>query len=311
MSSLSLSAPEALTVEANDLRLAVLGWPAVEGTEDAGDTVFLLHGFLDLAYGMVPLAQALRRAGVGAALYAPDWRGHGDSEWLGRGGYYHFPDYVSDLDVLVRELGVGRLMLVGHSMGGGAGSLFAGAYPERVFAFVNAEGFGPPAGTMEETPERLARWADSVREARSRREGGRGLASLEEVAARLRAANPRLSQPLATALAPRATRQGADGRYRWKFDPLHRTPSAYPFQLAQAAAIWRSITAPTLLIEGAQSPLRELPDVQERRALFRNRRLRVLEDTGHMFHQDAPDATAALVAEHWRDAREGRFTAEP
>jgi len=53
---------------------------------------------------MVPLVDALRRTSIGARMIALDWRGHGDSGWIGPGGYYHFVDYVADLAVLMETV---------------------------------------------------------------------------------------------------------------------------------------------------------------------------------------------------------------
>src|SRR4051812_19362021 len=85
--------------------------------DGGGDhTVILLHGFLDNAWGW----QAAVDAGLGDGLHvvAPDLRGHGDSDWIGAGGYYHFPDYLADLHDLITQVGRARVSLVGHSMGG-------------------------------------------------------------------------------------------------------------------------------------------------------------------------------------------------
>ena len=42
---------------------------------------------------------------AGFPIVAMDCRGHGDSGWVGAGGYYHFPDYVFDLDCVTRAFG--------------------------------------------------------------------------------------------------------------------------------------------------------------------------------------------------------------
>jgi alpha-beta hydrolase superfamily lysophospholipase len=102
---------------ANRLRHHLLEWG------DAGAVVLLLHGFLEHAHVWDWVAPRLAEAGYHA--FALDWRGHGDSAWVGAGGYYHFADYVADLGGLVRALG-GRAALVAHSMGGNAAVLYAG-----------------------------------------------------------------------------------------------------------------------------------------------------------------------------------------
>ncbi len=113
------------------------------GAEHA-TTIVLVHGFLDLAWGWdeVPARLADR-----FHVVAPDLRGHGDSDWIGAGGYYHFFDYLADLDDVVRRLGRGKVGLVGHSMGGSVAAYWAGTRPEAVRALVLLEGLGPPEAT--------------------------------------------------------------------------------------------------------------------------------------------------------------------
>jgi pimeloyl-ACP methyl ester carboxylesterase len=298
--------PETSRVRAYGLDVSCLSWPAVPGAKDAAHTLFLLHGFLDLSWGMAPLASALRAHGVGAKMIAPDWRGHGDSDWIGAGGYYHFVDYLLDLDALTRALaptavagdGGAELWLLGHSMGGGAAALFAGAFPERVHALVFAEGYGPPAGDIEDAGSRLRLWVESVRAASPKREPSatKGMRSLDEAVERLRASNPRVPAATVRFLAEKSTRRGGDGLLRWKFDPLHRTPAAYPFIAAQAASTWRRVACPTLLVDGADSPMLALPDVGARQAAFANARRVVLEGRGHMMHLEGTDEMAREVA---------------
>src|SRR5262245_37513454 len=93
-------------VESNRLRHHLLEW------SDTGPTVLLLHGFLEHAHAWDLVAP--RIAVGGFRVLALDWRGHGDTDWIGPGGYYHFPDYTADLAGVVRALG-GCAALVGHS----------------------------------------------------------------------------------------------------------------------------------------------------------------------------------------------------
>src|SRR5690242_11085102 len=66
-------------------------------------TVVLIHGFLDNAWGWQPMVDAGLAAGL--HVVAPDMRGHGDSDWIGPGGYYHFADYLADLHELIDHIG--------------------------------------------------------------------------------------------------------------------------------------------------------------------------------------------------------------
>ena len=109
--------PQDRFIDANRLRQHLLDWGG------RGPTVLLLHGFLEHAHAWDFVAPRLVDAGF--AVLALDWRGHGDTQWIGAGGYYHFPDYAADLDAIVRALGR-RVALIGHSMGAGGAVLTYG-----------------------------------------------------------------------------------------------------------------------------------------------------------------------------------------
>lgn len=62
-------------------------------------------------------------------VYAPDLRGHGDSDWPGA---YSFHLMRDDVLSLLDQLAVDPVTLVGHSMGGVIAYLIASQQPERV-----------------------------------------------------------------------------------------------------------------------------------------------------------------------------------
>src|SRR5512144_1480159 len=138
-------------VVANDLRHHVLEWDGGGRT-----TVLCLHGFLDLAWGFAPLAPSLAEAGY--HVIAPDLRGHGDSDRVGAGGYYHFADYLPDVHDLIRQTARRRLSILGHSMGGTVASYYTATFPARVEKLALLEGLGPPETPMPLGPERMLSW---------------------------------------------------------------------------------------------------------------------------------------------------------
>jgi pimeloyl-ACP methyl ester carboxylesterase len=279
----------AVTPRSRRIALATgLTYHLLEWGDPAAPPIVLVHGFLDLAWGWDPLA---RRLAGRLRVLAPDLRGHGDSDWVGAGGYYHFLDYAADLDELLARL-PGPVTLVGHSMGGSVAAYYAGARPERVRRLALLEGLGPPDQT-DDLPARTARWFDAWRQARARRP--RPLASLAEAAARLRRRDPLLGEDLALELAGRGTRPVAGGVV-WKHDPLHLTMGPYPFRVEVAAAYWRRIASPVLIVDGAASALRHADaELARRRAAFTDSRHVVLPGAGHMMQRHQPDALADLL----------------
>jgi pimeloyl-ACP methyl ester carboxylesterase len=271
-----------LHLTANRLRHHLLEWGSGERV------VLLLHGFLEHAHVWELVAPRLAEAGL--HVYALDWRGHGDSEWVGAGGYYHFADYVADLDGIVRALG-GRAALVAHSMGGNAAVLYAGTAPERVTALVSIEGLGPPDANPGDAPERYAQWLADLARAAAR---PRRPFTLAEALARLRERYPRMSAAALTLLAEHGTR-AAGAQRTWKFDPLHQTRSPQPYYAAQARAFWQRITCPVLYVEGDASQLR-LPDLDERLALLRATRT-VIPGSAHHPHLEQPHVLAKVLVE--------------
>jgi pimeloyl-ACP methyl ester carboxylesterase len=270
----------------------VLEWGADEPSLD--HTVILVHGFLDIAWGWAPTVAA----GLAGRYHvvAPDMRGHGDSDRVGAGGYYHFFDYLADLHSLIDSLGRDRVSLVGHSMGGSITSYYAGTFPARVHRLVMMEGTGPPE-MSDIGPAPVKHWLASWKRARDR--GAQSTyATVEDAAERLRKTDPRLDPELALFIADKGTAATDDGRRRFKHDPLHLTRGPYPFKVAHAERFWRAITCPVLLVEGGESMFRHGAEEKARRhACFADHRFEVIEGAAHMIQRHQPAALAKLLLE--------------
>ncbi len=277
-------APRRLTYRTLDLPLVAREW----GPPD-GPPVVLLHGFLDQGMSFAPIA---RRLAHRHRVIVPDHRGHGDSGHVGPGGYYHFPDYVLDLDALWRAAGLDRAALVGHSMGGSIASYFAGAFPERVSRLVLLEGLGPTASPAEGAPDRVRRWVEEV--VRRDRHAPPGVADLPGVARRLKKLSPHMDDALALELAPHASAPGADDLFRWKFDPLHRTTAPMPFDPDRFAHFLRRVQCPALVVWGELTPLKPA-DADTRAAQLPDARVVTVPGAAHNLHHEQPERVAALL----------------
>ena len=123
--------PTGCFVLANGLRHKCHVW------DGGGDTTLLfLHGFLDVGLSWSWVIEALSDPSYHCV--ALDWRGHGESDWIGPGGYYHFPDYCRDLHRLVPQITREKCIVVAHSMGAMAATLWMGTQPQGICDHINS-----------------------------------------------------------------------------------------------------------------------------------------------------------------------------
>jgi non-heme chloroperoxidase len=114
--------------------------PYVEQGDPEGTPVVFLHGFTDSwrsGEHVLPLLPASIRA------IAVTQRGHGDAERPASG--YRLEDYATDVAQLMLELDLGRVFLVGHSMGAWVAERLAIDHPHRVLGTVLVGAIGPCA----------------------------------------------------------------------------------------------------------------------------------------------------------------------
>ena len=118
-----------------------------------GPPIALLHGITATRRYVVHGSKVLARRGHRQISY--DARGHGESDPAPTNGGYSYGELVADLEaVLGAELGEGRPVLAGHSMGAHTAVAYALAHPERLAGLVLV---GPAfMGSIDE--EALAGW---------------------------------------------------------------------------------------------------------------------------------------------------------
>ena len=109
-------------------------------TAGTGAPVLLIHGLLDSSRTWRKVAPALA---LGNRVIVPDLFGHGRSDGPADADY-SLGGHVGALRDLLDELGIERVTVVGHSLGGGVALAFAYLMPERVerLALVSSGGLG-------------------------------------------------------------------------------------------------------------------------------------------------------------------------
>ncbi|MCB1694128.1 MAG: alpha/beta hydrolase [Pseudomonadales bacterium] len=273
------------------LKLHYLDW----GNEDA-PPLLLVHGNRDHCHNWDWVAQEMRDQ---YHIVAPDFRGHGDSEWVFGSGYSH-SEYVYDLAQLIHQRGLAPLHVVAHSLGGGVALRYAGVYPEHIKKMVVIEGWGgPPAMyNREATHVRMRNWIEQTRKVAGRLP--KRYASLEEAYERMQEANKHLRADQARHLTIHGSNQNEDGTYSWKFDNYTHVMSPFDMTMDQSRELWARIEAPILLISGSESwhgqGQREDPAT-----FFPNARHVQVENAGHWVHHDRLDRFLELVRDFFAE----------
>lgn len=250
--------------------------------------VLALHGWLDNAASFSALAPLIDDV----ELIAVDLTGHGQSDHMPAGCWYHHVDVVDEVIAILDALGWERATLLGHSMGAAAAALVAAARPDRVDALWLIEALGPISTEASQSLALLRR-----SQAQRRERGSRGLRTFaglaDAVAARQQVST--LSTASAMALVERGTRP-VEGGWQWSSDSRLTLASAQRATQAQVVAWLGGIECATLLVLAEPAATFLLPDaIAERVAVVRDLQ-RVRIPGGHHLHMDDPGPVAAAIA---------------
>jgi pimeloyl-ACP methyl ester carboxylesterase len=257
--------------------------------------MLILHGFQDQSASWDACAQELRSMGP---VLVPDQRGFGWSEHVGRGGTYHFSDYVLDIDTLLHEQELDAVHVIGHSMGATVACYLAAARPDLVRTLSLVDGIGPPVVADSKAPQQLRTHLKHHRSPRAHSP----MESLQDAARRLRKATPSLSEARALSLAERGTRSTPEG-WVWRWDAKHRARSALPFDAERFIAHLEEVQCPAQLVLGAEGWFRHLPDLDRRVAALRAKQVSI--PGGHNLHLDNPLGLAEVLSA-WIRAQSSR-----
>jgi len=266
------------------------GLTALRWNQGAPVRVLALHGWLDNAASFAPIAPHL----PGLDLVALDLPGHGGSAHRAPGHDYVFVDWIHDALDALDALGWERAVLLGHSMGGGIGSLVAAAVPQRVERLALIEALGPIGGRAEDAVARLkqAVAARRIADANAKRLG-RTLASVD-AAIDARLAASAMTREAAALIVERNLRH-VDGGVQWRSDPRLKLPGHVRSDEATVQAWLGAIECPVLVLAADPSPPYFTPSVRDARvhALRDGRCVSIAG--GHHLHMEQPEEVAAVL----------------
>jgi pimeloyl-ACP methyl ester carboxylesterase len=280
--------PQSKFYETSGLRLHYLVWG-----DESNPPLILVHGGRDNAHIWDALAEQFADD---FAIYAPDLRGHGDSDWASA-SEYAIADFVADMAALLKILARDRepgaqFDLVGHSRGAGVVLRLAGTYPEQFGKVVAIDGTGRNVRWQEPAPKRLRAWIDRRLEADTWRE--RVYPSLEAASERVMQANPAFESNLAKHLAAHGTRAVVSGGVVWKFDPRVRFHPVFDFPDDEMRSFFEAIESPVLFIRGDKSD-RGDRDTEEWAKVFADARLVILPGVGHWVQHERPEELVQIL----------------
>ncbi len=126
--------------------------------------------------------------------------------------------------------------------------------------------------------------------------------SADGVAQRLMKTNPRLPNDKADWLARQWAAPNAQGGWEILGDAGHKVVNANLYQLEEALALYRSISAPVLSVTASDNSMGQwwkgrftMAQFQERLRSVPNLRSAEVHDAGHMMHHDQPVELAGLI----------------
>ena len=261
-----------------------------------GVPMLLLHGFGNEAHiwdDFAPIVAPHYR------VVALDHRGHGQSDWDPEGRYQI--DYlVDDVEAVTAALGIGRLVLVAHSLGGRVATIFAERHPERIAGLVLVD-IGPEVdarGSMRIRQDVEANLQPTF-------------TSVVEYARALSLSYPAATPDALRRMALHGLRTRSDGRFELVMDPALRGITAGRSGNAEAEQqeqllqkrMWDALAAlpcPVLVVRGAASDILS-PETADRMVddVLKQGRLAVVAQAGHSVMTDNPrgfnDAVASFV----------------
>jgi len=249
--------------------------------DPGGEPVLLLHGFAGCRANWEGLARELAEEGFHAV--AVDLPGHGETSSPPDAERYRIERVAADLAALMDRLGLGRIHLLGYSMGGRAALTFASLYSNRLESLV-LESSSPGLATEEERRQR--RKAD------------------EELADRIEARGMEWFVEYWSGLPLFATMRRLDRgvlerirEQRLRLNPSGLANSLRGMGTGSQPSWWESLprlNLPVLLIAGEEDE--KYAAIAERmRRVLPSARMEIVPGAGHNVHLERPNVFRDLV----------------
>jgi len=215
---------------------------------------------------------------------ALDQRGHGKSDRAHLERYTTF-DFVSDIEALRKTLNLGKLTLIGHSMGGRNAIVYSSNYQEAVKKLI----------VIDYAPELSEKGRRRILSALRTRPDK---FHLDEMAEALMEENPRISYEKALSYLKKVTMPRDDGLFEWLCDIrlIHKMKEGK--RVLRDVNLWdflSNLKMPTLFVRGEESDLVEREVLEKVVSLIPKARVVEVQKAGHAVPLDNPEETAQAI----------------
>ncbi|GAB2452206.1 alpha/beta hydrolase [Nocardioides hungaricus] len=274
-----------LVPESRMTRLGGLDAHFLQWGEPGRPAVVLLHGLRSYAATWSRLAGELARDHQVLAL---DFRGRGRSQWDTRRRYFT-EDYVADVEEWVAQLGLRAFVLVGHSMGGTVGYVYAARHPDEVTRLV-VEDIGPGSSTATSGADRIGRELSNV---------PRSFADRAAVVTYWKTLRPGIDDDAVASRLENTVVEEPDGSWRWRLDMDGIAAARLTGDPARGIDLWRcleQLTCPTLVVRGGGSDFLSAETCREMATRQPGLTWVELPGAGHYAHDDQPEQFVRHVA---------------
>ncbi|MFB6316938.1 alpha/beta fold hydrolase [Saccharicrinis sp. FJH54] len=245
-------------------------------TRGTGSPFVILHGLYGMSDNWMSIVRKMEDE---YQFILPDLRNHGRSEFSSN---HTYDAMVNDLVELLDDLGLNKIILLGHSMGGKVAMRFALKYPDRISKLIivdiapknysNATNFGKETANHTDIINTLMSHALE------------GVSSREDIDALF---SKDLPDPNLRSFLLKNIERNKDGKFTWQIN-LPVLKESLPGILDGFDNVKGENNTDVLFIRGERSPYIHPDDLFYIKKYFPNAELVTVKDAGHWVHVQQP-----------------------
>ena len=245
-----------------------------------------LHGWLDNSASFYALAPLIKNFHV----VALDLYGHGHSPHLQEAGAYTFVNQLPALSALFASLTDDSFSILGHSMGAGIATVYAGCFPDQINALFLLDMVGPLSSPVSAFVERLQQaTASAVNNVALEHTLYPSIDAMVKRRARLNQLTLDQVRPMVErAIMP------VGNAFQWRCDTQLLLPSMMYMTEEQVHALLSKIASPVHVLLG-QSGYAVNSDLLLRRMHYLKQSVLTWFPGGHHFHMQCPQKVAEYI----------------